>query len=113
MTLDEAIKQCEEIATICEEQWKEAELQLDADTYSKNKKHAEDYRQLSEWLKELMKLKQLKEQTEIVRCKDCRFSSTYVYCGELDWTCNNPEGLSRDVSEDSYCSAAIEWRADG
>lgn len=50
-------------------------------------------------------------QKEIIKCKDCRFSSTYMYHGEINWTCNNTDdgyGLGGDVSEDSFCSAAIE-----
>ena len=47
-------------------------------------------------------------QPEIIRCKDCIFSSSSVYCGELDWVCNSEDGLTRIASENSFCSSAIE-----
>lgn len=44
---------------------------------------------------------------EVTKCEYCEFSSVYYYCNELYWTCDNEEGLHRDVSPDSYCSAGI------
>ena len=101
MTIDEAIKHCEEYV----EQY-EKKAMLTCVTLEQCK-CAEEHYHLAEWLKEL---KHYKEQPEIVRCENCQFSSTYIYCGELYWTCNNPEGLNRDVSENSYCSAVIKLK---
>ena len=51
MILDEAIKQCEEIA--------------DYDCYNDNqRKRAEDYRQLAEWLKELKAVYELLDESD-------------------------------------------------
>ena len=44
----------------------------------------------------------------LVRCKDCIFGHRFfdVINGATDrWIeCRNPDGLNRDVSEDSFCS---------
>lgn len=48
------------------------------------------------------------DAVEVVRCKDCVFGHLYVDVqnGVTDsWIeCRNPDGLNRDVSEDSFCS---------
>lgn len=45
---------------------------------------------------------------EVIRCKDCRFGYRFfdIINGVSDsWVeCRNPNGLNRDVSEDSFCS---------
>ena len=65
MTLDEAIRHCEEVAEEKEAQAWEAQLQEEYRTIKSCKGCAEEHRQLAEWLKEL---KQLREQEP---CEDC------------------------------------------
>lgn len=47
-------------------------------------------------------------KAEVVRCKDCRYGHRYfdiIYDTTDSWVeCRNPDGLNRDVSEDSFCS---------
>lgn len=63
MTLEEAIKHCEEVAQENEKQFNSCPMKYDG-AYANNGKSAckcaEEHRQLAEWLKEL---KQLREQT--------------------------------------------------
>lgn len=40
---------------------------------------------------------------ELVRCKECKYSETIIYRGEPTLTCNNNEGLFRDVPCDGFC----------
>lgn len=65
MTIDEAIRHCEEVAEEKEAQAWEAQLQEEYRTIKSCKGCAEEHRQLAEWLKEL---KQLREQEP---CEDC------------------------------------------
>lgn len=48
------------------------------------------------------------DAVEVVRCKDCRYGHRYfdiIYDTTDSWVeCRNPDGLNRDVSEDSFCS---------
>lgn len=48
------------------------------------------------------------DAVEVVPCKDCRYGHRYfdiIYDTTDSWIeCRNPDGLNRDVSEDSYCS---------
>ena len=68
MTLDEAIKQCEEIA--------------DYDCYNdKQMKCAEEYRQLAEWLKDYKRLL-AKESGVDIRCGNCKYDVTQEMCGK-------------------------------
>jgi hypothetical protein len=53
MTLDEAIKHCEEVAEEKDEQAWEAQLQEEYGMIKSCKECAEGHRQLAEWLKEL------------------------------------------------------------
>lgn len=39
----------------------------------------------------------------VVHCVDCRYAETIVFHGEVGLTCNNNEGLFRDVPTDGYC----------
>ena len=57
MTLDEAIKREEEIATQCEEGIKVLEQNKLPGQAEKYRKCAAEHRQLSEWLKELKELR--------------------------------------------------------
>ena len=49
------------------------------------------------------------ECEEITHCEDCIFGYRKYYADEAYIECTNPDGLYRDVNNDSYCSAAIEW----
>lgn len=39
----------------------------------------------------------------VVHCAECRYAETFIVCGEPILTCDNNEGLFRDVPEDGYC----------
>lgn len=39
----------------------------------------------------------------VVHCAECVFAKIYVICGENILTCDNNEGLFRDVPPDGYC----------
>lgn len=58
MTIDEAIKHCEEVAEEKEAQAWEAQLQEEYRTIKPCKKCAEEHRQLAEWLKDYRRLKE-------------------------------------------------------
>jgi hypothetical protein len=58
MTIDEAIRHCEEVA---EKQDKLCEISVTERAKEQNSKCAEDHRQLAEWLKELKAYKADKE----------------------------------------------------
>lgn len=40
---------------------------------------------------------------KVVRCFECKYASFSEYRGELYISCENNEGLFRDVPEDGYC----------
>lgn len=48
-------------------------------------------------------LEQLPTVDPVVRRAECRFAETFIVCGEPILTCNNNEGLFRDVPRDGYC----------
>lgn len=67
MTLDEAIKHCEETSKFKSEEGQEARLQ-EQDKYAEECfKCAEEYRQLAEWLKELKEFRLLLGTVESAR----------------------------------------------
>ena len=39
----------------------------------------------------------------VVRCSECEYAQTIIYRGEPTLTCNNNEGLFRDVPYDGFC----------
>lgn len=45
----------------------------------------------------------IKRMEELVRCGECKYASFSVYLGETDISCENTEGLFRNVPEDGYC----------
>lgn len=55
MTLDEAIKHCEEVADVCEDNASKYDLTDDFESYmaSKDEECAKEHRQIAEWLREL------------------------------------------------------------
>ena len=63
MTLDEAIKHCEEVAESKEKQVKEGVWERNSNTEKRCYECAKEHRQLAKWLKELKKLR--KEQREV------------------------------------------------
>ena len=55
-----------------------------------------------------MVLKDLEELPEVdaipvVRCIECKYASFSFHQGELNISCENNNGLFRDVPEDGYC----------
>lgn len=79
MTLDEAIKHCEEVAEEKEKEAWEAQLQEEYKTIKSCKECARDHKQLAEWLKEL---KQLREQTKWIPCSE-RLPKEDEYIGDV------------------------------
>ena len=77
MTLDEAIKHCEEVAEEKEAQAWEAQLQEEYTTIKSCKECAKEHRQLAEWLKELKQLKD-QEPCEDVDCIDRERAKTAI-----------------------------------
>lgn len=74
MTLEEAIKHCEDKAEELEEAAKEHRLQFDTrETISNCEECAKDHRQLAEWLK------CLKEIWDSGCCNDCAFKGQCKY----------------------------------
>ena len=62
MTLDEAIKHCEEVAEENDRQYSENPEQLGyTEKFYDCKECADEHRQLAEWLKELKKYKEIRE----------------------------------------------------
>ena len=80
MTIEEAIKHCEEVAEKHEQIAFEAELQEEYGKITPCKEYASEHRQLAEWLKELQ---ERRKQPEIIYCKDCKHYHTDVWGGEL------------------------------
>lgn len=59
-----------------------------------------------EWLDSLPTV----DAVPVVRCIDCKYAETFIVKGEPKLTCNNNEGLYRDVPKDGfcYCGARME-----
>lgn len=84
MTIDEAIKHCEEVAEEKEAQAWEAQLQEEYRTIKPCKECAEEHRQLAEWLKELKSFKE-KDEPKAVRYEGDGYADgsmvyDYAYC---------------------------------
>lgn len=118
MTLDEAIQYCEEVAEVNQSIADNTEEDNWMDI-AQCTKCAEEHYQLSEWLREL---KQLREQPEIIRCKDCKHRILNDHYGEkgymkLKAMCNLDTGdlfgLGREAEEDEWYCADAERRTDG
>ena len=45
----------------------------------------------------------------VVHCADCKYAIVGYYCGERYWTCDNNEGLYRDVPDDGFCYCGAYW----
>lgn len=75
MTLDEAIRHCEDVAEELEEEAKEAHVLSGMDCME----CAEEHRQLAEWLKELKAYREARE--EIIRKRDSSQWSELVVHG--------------------------------
>ena len=90
MTIDEAIKHCEEVA---ENQFKQANAidKLNCDsTFIRNM--AEYHRQLAEWLKDLQELKELLKRTENrvhPTCAECKYMKAEYFEQPCRNCCNN------------------------
>ena len=103
MTLDEAIKHCEEVAEEKEAQAWEAQLQEEYRTIKSCKGCAEEHRQLAEWLKEL---KQLRKQEKTGHWID-HSEEGYVECSECG-SATNCDGNIADLHFCFSCGAEME-----
>ena len=103
MTLDEAIKHCEEVAEEKEAQAWEAQLQEEYRTIKSCKGCAEEHRQLAEWLKEL---KQLRKQEKTGHWID-HSEEGYVECSECG-SATNCDGNIDDLHFCFSCGAEME-----
>lgn len=87
MTLDEAIKHCEEVAESKEKQVKEGAWEKDSNTEKRCIECAKEHRELAEWLKELKELKDFANfVAESVLEEDFEESSDFyaeVFCRKL------------------------------
>jgi len=110
MTLDEAIKQEEEVAKQQEEMAREAELQEEYGKIKKYKKCAKEYRQFSEWFKEL---KHLKEQTRWIPVNKRLPENTNPV--NITWVNHNPVSYYVDIKDKPfvatghYCNGKWWW----
>ena len=95
MTLDEAIRHCEEVAEEKEAQAWEAQLQEEYRTIKSCKGCAEEHRQLAEWLKEL---KQLRKQEKTGHWID-HSEEGFVECSE----CGSATNCNGDINELHFC----------
>lgn len=95
MTIDEAIKHCEEVAY---EQDKLATRYEDASGYSRShieslktnesikcRECAKEHRQLAEWLKELKAYKDLSTYNRENKCCECEYEDSEYYCDDCIW----------------------------
>lgn len=78
MTLDEAIKHCEEVAEELEEEAIKGCCD-DSEIMDKCFECAKEHRQLAEWLKELMALKENDDVKDVFKnCDTCKYQSLEV-----------------------------------
>ena len=103
MTLDEAIKHCEEVAEEKEAQAWEAQLQEEYRTIKSCKGCANEHRQLAEWLKEL---KQLRKQTKTGHWID-NSDEGFVECSECG-SYTNCDGNIADLHFCFSCGAKMD-----
>ena len=86
MTLEEAIKHCEEVAEAEEQKYKEWK-----GDYSHLKKIdsclecANEHRQLAEWLKELKVYKDLSTYNRENKCCECEYEDSEYFCDDCIW----------------------------
>ena len=86
MTLDEAIRHCEEVAEAEEQKYKEWK-----GDYSHLKKIdsclecANEHRQLAEWLKELKAYKDLSTYNRENKCCECEYEDSEYFCDDCIW----------------------------
>lgn len=83
MTLDEAIKHCEEVAENNEKIANTFEYSLK--TKSDCKKCAKEHRQLAEWLKKLQKYEDLSTYNRENKCCECEYEDSEYYCDDCIW----------------------------
>lgn len=81
---------------------------IDAEPIIKKIKHSMKVGEQRGYLWLEMVLKDLEELPEVdavpvVRCIECKYASFSFHQGELYISCENTEGLFRDVPEDGYC----------
>ena len=82
MTIEEAIKHCEEVAWENEQQYAKDPIQLGyIEKFYDCKKCAEEHRQLAEWLKDYKRLL-AKESGVDIRCGNCKYDVTQEMCGK-------------------------------
>lgn len=85
MTLEEAIKHCEEVAENNEKIAGTFEYSLK--TKSDCKKCASEHRQLAEWLRELQALRRSLNNGDLRGCENCK----YNYVDIIDYPCSECE----------------------
>ena len=108
MTLDEAIKHCEEVA---EEQERQADfnsyrfqtkhIEVYERQYKKCLKCASEHRQLAEWLRELKELRRNRVGRVSVGCANCVHMKTEDTKRPCDRCCNNYFSKFEEVKADA------------
>lgn len=89
MTIDEAIKHCEEVA---EELDMKAGFETDNERYAMSeserkqcKECANEHRQLAEWLRELKCYKELNTYNRSSKCSKCKHEDSTYFCDDCIW----------------------------
>lgn len=98
LSLDEAIKHCNEVAERLES--KNGYAYTDVTCVECTKEH----RQLAEWLKELKAYKELDTYDRANKCSECEFEDSAYYCDDCIW--NNVNKFKRkevNADEDRNC----------
>lgn len=91
LTLEEAIKHCEEVAeykeAVCRTmENEEGEFTDSGNTYYKYcKRCAKEHRQLAEWLKKLQKYEDLSTYNRENKCYECEYEDSEYYCDDCIW----------------------------
>lgn len=45
----------------------------------------------------------IEDVAPVVYCKDCKYAYYTMYCHEIEYSCENENGLNRDVPAYGYC----------
>ena len=111
MTLDEAIKHCEEVAQEHERHLKvyeniDEDRPLFKEEENECKECAKEHKQLAGWLKQLKKLKEKAESQIVYYIDDRRLEDdSDAYCPNCDELLNDYWGCGYCP----YCGQALEW----
>lgn len=101
MTLEEAIEQVERTYKENHSGWLYALKRGETKYAERCKKSMDEFEQLAEWLRELQ---ERRKQSEIVRCKGCKYNVS-------SHKCLHPESFFLVPDDDFYCGYA-ERRTD-